>query len=73
MRRVRDADDIESGLPRARNDYDALEQALREAAPHLMAASTTHSFTGAYELTVESVGSRTITGIFRSVFVWYSA
>lgn len=32
----RDADDIELGLPRARNDYGALEQALGEAAPHLM-------------------------------------
>ena len=34
--RSRDADDIELGLPRARNDYAALEQALREAVPHLM-------------------------------------
>lgn len=34
--RLRDAEDIELGLPTARNDYTVLEQALREAAPHLM-------------------------------------
>ncbi len=34
--RSREADDIELGLPAARNDYGALKQALSEAAPHLM-------------------------------------
>lgn len=33
--RFRDAEDIELGLPAARNDYSALEQALRKAAPQL--------------------------------------
>lgn len=35
--RSRDAEDVELGLPAARNDYGALEQALSEAAPHLLA------------------------------------
>ncbi len=34
--RFRDAEDIELGLPAARNDYSALEQALSKAAPQLM-------------------------------------
>lgn len=33
--RFRDAEDIKLGLPAARNDYSALEQALRKAAPQL--------------------------------------
>lgn len=32
----RDAEDIKLGLPTARNDYAALERALREAAPQLL-------------------------------------
>ncbi len=34
--RFRDAEDIKLGLPAARNDYSALEQALSKAAPQLM-------------------------------------
>ena len=34
--RFRDSEDIELGLPTARNDYAALERALREAAPQLL-------------------------------------
>ena len=34
--RFRDAEDIKLGLPTARNDYGALEQALSKAAPQLM-------------------------------------
>ncbi len=34
--RFRDAEDIELGLPTARNDYAALERALGEAAPRLL-------------------------------------
>ncbi len=35
--RSSETEETELGLPTARNDYDALEQALRDAAPQLMA------------------------------------